>query len=173
MNLLLRKVPRTFKDSEELLQQIEFWSLEIAATFDPTKGAKFSTYLYDRLRDKCTNYADYLKMRGKFLPLPDDGADFEDDTDADNIRDQLTCSVSYDPIAALAASEFLESLSADDQQTVRDLLAVGANGEFHSKHFRAKLAELGIDKPQTEALCKVVDRLGPKYLPALERRAVA
>jgi len=56
--------PYEFKDREELRQQVVFYCLEAVKIYDPIRGMKFSTFLFQHLRLRCMTFQKYMWLRG-------------------------------------------------------------------------------------------------------------
>lgn len=160
---LLRNVPPRYRDRDEFKQQIDVWSLEIANAYDHTRGMKFSTYLFDRLRDDCKTLADKLHVRS-CTSL--DAAIL----DAEEHEQAPISATSCDLEARAALKKLLGALPDDARQTFADLASSGMLGEFQLKHFRKFAGQHGINKQKLDKLCNTLDKLIPQYIPGIDQQ---
>lgn len=181
LNWLMTHVPQEHADREELRQQIRFFCLEAMKIYDPSRKLKFTTFLYQHLKIRCTAYQQYLWVRSsgnencRLLPISLGKKSAQDWRGGghfamDNSKVHLSeFSVLNDAEAVAVVNELVAALSEESRDYLVRLLEYEDQDKlckaFGSKKFRSRVSRAtGLSTRQVDVLAREVRSRMPDYL---------
>lgn len=178
-------VPSEYRDREELEQQVSYYALDAIEVFDQSRGMKFSTFLTQHLRMKCTNYQQYLwtrssgncrcRMYGMVTKNTHPGISEDEvtftagESDLADIQRIQAMSVRSEAESLCAVQEMVSALSDESRVSLETLFAFEDQAllitALKSPHYRSRVAKAtGLTTDAVDGLVNEVKRKFPSYL---------